>query len=237
MTTIHRCVRLIAVSVFALNMLAAQDSTFRGDKVRFQSAIAKFLSEDSVQPPPQRAILFIGSSIFRRWESLRADMAPLPVFNRAFGGSRTHEVLYYIDRIVVPYQPKIIVYYCGSNDAGGSVPAVKAAANITEFFERVKDRLPETKIFFVSVNRSPARTARWPGIDSINTLIQEYCRRTENRYFIDVNAALFDDQGKPRLDLYLEDRLHFKSASYIEFTKIIKPVLEREWQMINSGKK
>lgn len=234
--TVRQCLRLITVSVFAVHVLSAQDSTFRGEKIRFQTAIAKFMSEDSIQPPPKGAILFIGSSIFRRWESLRGDMAPLPVFNRAFGGSRTHEVLYYMDRVVFPYQPKIIVYYCGSNDAGGSVPAVNAVANITEFFERVKVRLPETKIFFVSVNRSPARTARWPGIDSINTLIQEYCRRTVNRTFIDVNTALFDGQGKPRIDLYLEDRLHFKDAAYQEFTKIIKPILEREWHMINSGK-
>ena len=34
-------------------------------------------------------ILFVGSSIFRLWESVRTDMAPLPVFNHAFGGSRT----------------------------------------------------------------------------------------------------------------------------------------------------
>jgi len=29
-------------------------------------------------------------------------MAPLPVINRGFGGSRIHQVVHYVDRIVVP---------------------------------------------------------------------------------------------------------------------------------------
>ena len=218
---------------FLLGPLAAQDSTFRGEKIRFQKDIREYLVRDSVQPPPKQSILFIGSSIFRRWTTLTDDMAPLPVFNRAFGGSRTHDVLYYMDKIVFPYEPKLIFYYCGSNDAGGSVPANKVVNNIKEFFERVEQRLPGTKIFFVSVNRSPQRIAKWPGIDSINAMIQAYCRQSAKRQYIDVNIALFDSTGKPRYDLYLEDQLHFKEESYKEFTRIIKPIVAKEWTALH----
>ena len=76
---------------------------------RFQPAIDAFLESDKVNPPPRQAILFIGSSIFRQWENLKEQMAPLPVFNRAFGGSGTGEILFYMDKIVLPYEPTIIV--------------------------------------------------------------------------------------------------------------------------------
>ena len=57
-----------------------------------------------------------GSSIMKQWTTVAEDMAPMPVINRAFGGSQTWEVLHYMDRIVMPYKPRVIMYNCGSND-------------------------------------------------------------------------------------------------------------------------
>jgi hypothetical protein len=219
----------LLISFGVIQFSSSQDSTLQSKKNRYQSAIDAFIKEDSLNPPPQHSIEFIGSSIFRRWENLTEDMKPLPVFNRAFGGSRTHEVLYYIDTIVFPYNPKIIVYYCGSNDAGGSVPVKNIVSNITMFFERVEEQLPDTKIFFVSINRSPARKTKWGAIDSANAIIKGYCSKSLRRKFIDVNPILFDSSGSPRLELYLDDQLHFKEAAYGEFTKIIKPILLDDW--------
>ncbi|MBL8188379.1 MAG: hypothetical protein JNK38_10250 [Acidobacteria bacterium] len=45
-----------------------------------------------------------------------------------------------------------------------------------------------------------------------------------------MNPALFDRKGKPRLELYLPDKLHFLEPAYDEFTKIIKPVIEQAWK-------
>jgi hypothetical protein len=95
-------------------------------------------------PPPTGSILFVGSSVFRLWKGLAAQMAPLPVFNRAFGGSRTHEILAYLDRIILPYRPRLIVYYCGSNDINANVSPVQIAANFKEFVVRVQSQLPDT---------------------------------------------------------------------------------------------
>jgi hypothetical protein len=104
---------------------------------RHARAIDAFLEQDRTAPPPRDAILFIGSSIFRQWSGLTAHMAPLPVFNRSFGGSQTHEILHYMDRIVLPYSPAIIVYYCGSNDINAGASAETIAANYRAFVERV----------------------------------------------------------------------------------------------------
>src|SRR5207248_1947169 len=60
---------------------------------RFQGEIQQMLARDKTNPPPQGGILFIGSSIFRFWTHLSEQMAPLPVFNHAFGGSVTQDIL------------------------------------------------------------------------------------------------------------------------------------------------
>lgn len=196
---------------------------------RFAEAINVFLAEDKTNPPPKDAILFIGSSIFRNWKNLKEQMAPLPVFNRAFGGSRTSDILYYMDKVVLPYEPRIIVYYCGSNDVNAGERAVAIADRFQQFVARVRIRLPKTQVYYVSINRAPDKMARWDVVDAANKLIQEYCTKNKGLGYIDVNPALFDKDGKPRLELYLPDNLHFKDPAYDEFTALIKPVIAKAW--------
>ena len=202
----------------------------------FDYEIGQFLEADKRKPPPQGAILFIGSSIFREWEDLGKQMAPLPVFNRAFGGSRTFEVLHYADRIVLPYKPRIIVYYCGSNDVGSGASAAEVAANFKAFVDKVAARLPGTRIFFVSIIKAPEKQHLWKVVDDANSRIRGYTAGSPSLGYIDVNPVLFDAAGKPRFDLYREDELHFRRAAYPEFTKIIRPVIDRAWaEMRNRG--
>jgi hypothetical protein len=200
------------------------------EKIRFQSQIDAFLREDSTSPPPKGAILFIGSSIFRQWIHLKEQMAPLPAFNRAFGGSRTAEVLYFMDKIVLPYEPRIIVYYCGSNDINASEKPTDIFGRFKQFCEKVSARLPATRIFFVSINRAPQKKNRWGAVDSTNAFVREYCMGSEKRGYIDVNPVLFDKHMNPRLELYREDLLHFKDSAYVEFAGVIKPVIEKAWK-------
>ena len=195
----------------------------------FDYEIERFLEQDKTRPPPQGGILFIGSSIFREWADLEKQMAPLPVFNRAFGGSRTWEVLHYADKIVLPYKPRIIVYYCGSNDVGSGASAAEIAANFGAFVDKVAARLPETRIFYVSINKAPEKQHLWNVVDQANSRVREYTKGDRRLGFIDVNPVLFDAAGKPRLELYREDQLHFRPPAYAEFTRVIRPVVEKAW--------
>jgi lysophospholipase L1-like esterase len=162
-------------------------------------------------------------------------MAPLPVFNRAFGGSRTWEVLNYMDQIVLPYRPRIIVYYTGSNDvnAGESAPAI--AGRVKEFVARAHRALPDTLIYFVAINRSPDKRARWDVVDAVNADLKALAATTPHLRYIDLNPVLFDSKGEPRSELYRPDGLHFFPPAYDLFTAIIKPALTEAWHHVSSS--
>jgi lysophospholipase L1-like esterase len=199
---------------------------------QYQPDFDAFAVRDREAPFAPGGIIFVGSSIFRQWAALPEQMVPLPVLNRAFGGSRTGDQLARFDQVVTPYKPKVIVYYCGSNDLkAGEVPEDPAAifARFRAFSERVQATLPRTSLIFVSSTRSPDRVARWEQVDHYNALARAYCAATPNRFFVDVNPALVDAAGHPRLELYKEDKLHFHPPAYVEFTRIIRPVLEWVW--------
>ncbi len=216
---------------------AADDAAKRW--AQYEPSFKAFAEADRAQPPVKGGILFVGSSIFRQWTNVAEMMAPLPVLNRAFGGSRTGDQLARFDQVILPYAPKVIVYYCGSND----LKATPADASdvifgrFREFSERVRAALPGTRLIYVTATRSPDRVERWEQVDHYNALARAYCAATPQRTFIDINPALVDAHGHPRLDLYRVDKLHFHPPAYEAFTAIIKPVLERVWREVEFGAK
>ncbi len=214
-------------------IVLSQDSARSAPPLRFTDQIEAYMKQDSTAPPAKGTILFIGSSIFRQWTHLQDHMAPLPVYNRAFGGSRTAEMLLHLDKLVFPYAPRIIVYYCGSNDVNANVPTADIAGNFTLFVEKVHSRLPGTKIIYVSINRAPQKIAKWNVVDSVNALVRDACQRSPGLTYIDVNPALFDSTGTPLYALYKDDKLHFKNdEAYIGLTAIIKPILTTVWNEV-----
>ncbi len=202
---------------------------------QYEPSFKAFAEQDLAQPPVRGGILFVGSSIFRQWTNVADMMAPLPVLNRAFGGSRTSDQLARFEQVVPPYAPKVIVYYCGSNDlkaAEADAPGV-IFARFREFSQRVRKILPATRILFASATRSPDRVGRWEQVDHYNALARAYCEATPHHLFVDLNPALVDAEGRPRLDLYKPDKLHFHPPAYEAFAAILKPVLERAWHDVS----
>jgi hypothetical protein len=200
-----------------------------GQEVRFAADVQKFIEADKTSPPPVGGIEFIGSSIFRQWTTVAQDMAPLPAFNRAYGGSHTWEMNAWLDKVVLPYKPAIIVYYCGSNDiqAGVDQTPEEIFARVKEFEVRVHDALPNTRIVFFSINRAMDQRNRWDVVDRTNELVKQWAYRTPNFDYVESNTALFDANDEPIVAHFKPDGRHFNPSAYVEFTKILKPVLQK----------
>ena len=171
-------------------------------------------------------IVFVGSSIFHRWTALSSQMAPLPITNLAFDGSQTADMLGMVNRVIA-LRPKVIAYYCGSNDVDAGEPAPAIAGRIVQFVERVSAALPGTRVIFVSVNRAPEKQDRWNVVDQVNRQVRVYAEGHPRVQFVDVNPVLFDADGRSRLELFMPDQLHLKPRAYEEFARILKPVLSR----------
>jgi lysophospholipase L1-like esterase len=172
-------------------------------------------------------IVFVGSSIFHRWTRLASQMAPLPITNIAFDGSVTADMLRMVDSRVIPLRPKVVAYYCGSNDVSLGEPAAAIVGRIVRFIERVSAALPDARVVFVSINRAPSKEDRWDVVDDVNRQIKMYAASHPQVEYVDVNPVLFNANGTPRLDLYVEDELHLRPAAYEGFATILKPVLTR----------
>jgi len=175
-------------------------------------------------------IVFVGSSIFHRWTALSTQMAPLPIVNIAFDGAETGDMLRLVEARVVPYKPRVVAYYCGSNDVDAGENPEAIVDRIRQFMVRVRTALPDVRIVFVSVIRAPEKQNRWDVVDDVNRRVRAYVAGTKGIEFVDVNPLVFTADGTPRFDLYLSDQLHFRPKAYEAFAAALKPVLTNAFE-------
>ncbi len=209
----------------AATAAAAPDNT--ADPRRFEKEIAAFETFDKTNPPPKNAILFLGSSSIRRWTTLARDFPGHKVFNCGFGGSELSDSVYYFDRIVLPYQPKMIVLYAGSNDINAERTPENVADDFGAFVRKVESALPDTKVAFISINASPSRWKDVKKIKEANRHIAAFMAGNKKLIFIDVFPAMLDREGKPQPELYVQDRLHLNAKGYAIWTSVIAPYLDK----------
>jgi lysophospholipase L1-like esterase len=182
--------------------------------------------------PQHGGIVFIGSSIFQFWTHLTDQMAPLPVLNRAIAGTVTQDMLNRIGQLVLPYQPRIVVYYCGSNDISTGEDAGPVVERTKQFIQILHEKSPNTFFYYTAIQKAPEKRSRWEVVEAVNRQMERYSRETLNVGYIDLNPVLFDSRDKVRENLFLPDGLHFRpdSTAYLEFSQIVKPILTKAWE-------
>src|SRR5882724_11728117 len=148
--------------------------------------IKKFEETDRQNPPPKNAVLFIGSSSIQKWKSLSNDFPGIKVINRGFGGSEIADSTFFVDRIVTPYQPRMIVLYAGDNDLASGKTPQQVFEDYKAFVERVHRKLPTTRIAFISIKPSPARASLLQSLKEANGLIKAYATHAGRLIYIDV---------------------------------------------------
>ncbi|MEI6461439.1 MAG: GDSL-type esterase/lipase family protein [Verrucomicrobiota bacterium] len=220
--------------LLALTALAADETKphipLAQQPLRMAKDITAFEAADKANPPPQHALLFSGASTLRMWKNVGEEMKPYPVINRGFGGSFTTEVLGYMDRITLPYHPRVVVFQCGGNDINSGDPVEAPIARIREYLARLRKENPACAVVFVATTRAPSRKPKWDLLDDFNRQLEKLCREEKNLYFVDINLALNlpNGEGKPRH--YLKDNLHPDVDGYKAIAGVLKPAVDAAWK-------
>lgn len=209
---------LTILALLTLNAAAAEPHRFEKDILAFEAA-------DKTTPPPQGAILFVGDSQFTRWKSIHEDLPEYVLINRGFGGSTMADLLYYTDRLVIPYKPRRIVVHEGGNDIHSGRTPEQLLADVKSFIEKVHAALPEVPIGISSLTPSPARWAETDTRKRTNQMIKDYIATQKNVVFIDLFDAYLGADGKPREELFVADRTHHSAAGYQVRIGITRPFL------------
>jgi lysophospholipase L1-like esterase len=188
---------------------------------QWEESVAAFERADRDMPPAKGAILFIGSSSIRLW-NLPQHFPDLNVVNRGFGGSQIRDVVHFANRIVIPYQPRLIVLYAGDNDIAAGKKAEQLLSDFQEFVRVVRDKLPDTRIVFISIKPSPARWHLVAEMRRANQLIHDSMAQDDRLEYSDVHTAMIGANGQPRAELFISDGLHLNEDGYKLWTTLLR---------------
>jgi lysophospholipase L1-like esterase len=197
------------------------------DLSRYEGAIQAFEAADRENMPPPGAIVVTGSSSIALWnDAMPADLAPLTVIPRGFGGSAMADVLHFVDRVVIAYRPRAVVIYEGDNDTGRfMVPPATIASELEQIIAAVHAELPETRVYVMSVKPSLARVAVWDKAQETNALYREVAAGDERVHYIDVATPFLQADGTVMDDIFIDDGLHLNEKGNRIWASTIKAAL------------
>ena len=132
-------------------------------------------------------------------------------------------------RIITPYKPARIVFFCGGNDIARGASSEETFENFKTFLTRLRTESPETKeVFFVSVTGAPIREKFREQTLKYNTLVREWAEKTDGLYYIDTFATLVDKDGKADEKYFLQDRLHLNREGQEQWIPVITKALRTQ---------
>ena len=220
--------RIPFVAAIILLLLAGQAGFAQQeiDPTRWESAMQAFDEQDRASPPPEGAIVLTGSSSIARWNDQAASaLAPLTVIARGFGGSTMQEALYHLDRVALRYKPRAILIYEGDNDTWGRIPEDEIVDNFKQIVAKVREELPETRVYVMSVKPSVARVDVWPAAQKVNGQLKAIAEADALVHYVDAVTPFMKADGTVMTDIFIDDDLHFNTLGNLIWGSTIRAAL------------
>ena len=190
--------------------------------------IEKFKELDTKEDYAPKSILFLGSSSIRLWETLKEDMAPMPLIQRGYGGAHFRDLIFYIDTILNQHDLSMIVCFV-ANDISqkNSNESVKTILrNYDYVIKRIRKKHPTLPILQISITPTESRWHLWPKINELNMALKDYCASHSKMVFLETTSHFLNAEGLPKRELFRSDKLHLNKEGYILWNSLIRPQVE-----------
>lgn len=208
----YRSLCLSVCMLFAAASLHAQNRPGTPDPLRFEQQIAEFVQWDAKNSAPENALLFVGSSSIRFWDTSVA-FPDYTVINRGFGGSHITDMLHYYDRIIGRFSPSLIIFYCGENDIAAGQALHYVFEDYQALLNIIRQDFPEAHFMFISIKPSSSRLEHSERFAAFNRMVQAHNRTDPKLHYIDLASPLIRD-GRPDDSFFVDDRLHLNNRGY-----------------------
>ena len=214
---------LTTVSVFA----ADEVLTDKSSSSKVLALYNKTLAAAQKEPPAPGSVICIGSSHMQFWKTVKEDLAPLTVVNYGIGGSRmTQAADLFIDNLAIPFKPRAVILYEGSNDINAGTKPETVLANFQKIHRKLHAALPEARLYVLGLVPSPGkRFEKIADIRKTNELLAKECATQPWMKFIDVTEPLIGADGKPKEELFKPGDIHMLPAGYAVWKSVIAPVI------------
>jgi lysophospholipase L1-like esterase len=200
---------------------------------KWQKDISKLESLDQTEKYSENAILFVGSSSIRAWNSIKEDMMPYETIKRGYGGAHYSDIIHFSQRLVKNHNPKAILIFV-ANDIKGNDKSDIYSKNLPDItpqevkrlfkvvINQIRDIHKEIPIFAIETTPTISRWKAWPKISLANDLIKKYCDSKTDLFYISTRNYFISEDGLPTEEFFIRDKLHLNRKGYALWADIIK---------------
>lgn len=220
----RRCLLLLHLLLFAGLVAATTGLAAESGPTRWASQIEALEAKNRQKPPPKDGLLFVGSSSVRGWD-LAKHFPDLPVINQGFGGSQMADSVYYAQRIILPYRPRVVIVYAGDNDVSAGKSPQQVMEDYKKLVAKIHGDLPTTKVVFLAIKPSLKRWALVEKMRDANRLVLEETTKDDRLTFVDIDTPMIGADGRPRPELFADDGLHLNERGYRLWSELLLPHL------------
>jgi lysophospholipase L1-like esterase len=211
---------ILILVIFFFQILSAQDPA------RFKKEIDSLRQLVGERKPDSKLILFTGSSSIRMWNNIQEYFPDKVIINTGFGGSHMSDLLFYLDDVVIQYQPDQIFIYEGDNDVASGKKPAGIMKDTRKVVHQLNKALPSVPIILISPKPSLARWELRETYTKLNDHFESYAARHDQVNFINVWPVMLNEEGTPLKELFVEDGLHMSKAGYDLWVKEIIPYIK-----------
>jgi len=215
-------IKLLSVLLILHQCVQAQDP----ERARIVEHVENVSSLVIEREGSEKLLLFTGSSSIRKWEDIQDYFPGRLVINTGFGGSTMSDLLFYIDEVVLQYNPDQIFIYEGDNDVYRKKTTNQIMKDYRKVLRKINRSLPDSYISLISPKPSLMRWKLTPEYIELNRRLSGYAARKKNIDFIDLWPVMLNDEGTPKEDVFVEDGLHLNKKGYDLWTEEISKYIK-----------
>ena len=203
------------------------------DAGRWEEAIARYEAAARETPPAAGAVILLGSSNIRMWETLPADFPGLEVVNRGVGGCTLTEIAGFASRLLAAAKPGAVVISAGSNDVHGGADAEAVLAAWRDIITTIRRDHPTVPILVMGILPAKSRWEERETQATANGLIEAAIAAAGGSIdggpveYLNVWGDFVGPDGAPDAEAFLDDDLHPSAIGNARRAARMRPVLDR----------
>ncbi|SDS86646.1 Lysophospholipase L1 [Maribacter dokdonensis] len=168
---------------------------------------------DSIWDSSKETIVFTGSSSVRLWRKLQEEFPNHQIINSGFGGSQASDLLYFIDELILSYNPKKVFIYEGDNDLWAKKRPADVLDTTADIIRRIKAKNASTQVILISAKPSISRWKIRGKYKRLNRKMERFTQDDPNLFYVDVWKPMLNKR-KLKTDIFIEDGLHMNQKGY-----------------------
>jgi len=171
-------------------------------------------------------VVFTGSSSIRLWKDLPVLFQNPKIINTGFGGSKASDLLYYLDELVLDFNPSKVIIYEGDNDISSGHKINFILKNIKSIIKKIEEKNKYVQIILISAKPSIMRWDLRRKYIQLNKKYKNLALKNNNIHYADIWSQMIDS-GELKTDIFIEDGLHLNEKGYKIWEKVLRPILKR----------